>query len=516
MNRLIQIQGNGTLGAPANVTVHQFGGSSTTVKFGDSVDFLSRIKHERNMGKITKRLMSLRDLLKTAVRIHDLEDGYDIRVMPFAVLPDSQVKDFIQGMGVELKQLRNPGLRNLQKNAEALDGAATLEKLGDVVADVFEVKLEGEKRRSWIRSIIYRPGKFLQYVLGDAFIPESLKSFLAGVHHVERAESEKLTNIRTRLSRLTGLSLEECEARITMILEDRVRFFDDIERMCEYSKSSDNFIVVESGERTLALTDTWDQVLYEPDIPRVIRGIFGMLAHQLRDAYTQGSNRLPHCSALLKTGMKNSFIYKEVITSCASNDEYEFEGVDDAIELLIRQLIRVLKEEYCSDMPTLLRFAIDSEKKTAYVEDALPTNDNLAATKAYLKKKRAIALNNLGEMYYKGRSVKQDYEKARMLFESAAEQDDHLPARAAAQNSLGEMYHRGHGVKQDFKKARKLFELVAEQSDNLLARAAAINSLGEMYYIGDGVKQDYKKAREYFEQVADQTENNEARVMRLE
>ncbi len=61
--------------------------------------------------------------------------------------------------------------------------------------------------------------------------------------------------------------------------------------------------------------------------------------------------------------------------------------------------------------------------------------------------------------------------------------------------TLGKMYHKGLGVKQDYNKAKRLYEQAVNLNDG-----GAMNSLGNMYYEGLGVKQDYQKAKEYYEQ----------------
>jgi TPR repeat protein len=98
----------------------------------------------------------------------------------------------------------------------------------------------------------------------------------------------------------------------------------------------------------------------------------------------------------------------------------------------------------------------------------------------------------LGEMYYRGEGVKQDYQKAREWYEKAAAQG-HL----GAQCKLGEMYYRGEGVKQDYGKAVYLFEKAVERN---YARAQFY--LGAMYYKGKGASQDCAKAIYLFEKAA--------------
>lgn len=60
-------------------------------------------------------------------------------------------------------------------------------------------------------------------------------------------------------------------------------------------------------------------------------------------------------------------------------------------------------------------------------------------------------------------------------------------------NSLGVLYLEGHGVKQDYHKAKKLFELASKKD-----KALPNHNLGHIYENGYGVKKDLKKAKIYY------------------
>ena len=66
-----------------------------------------------------------------------------------------------------------------------------------------------------------------------------------------------------------------------------------------------------------------------------------------------------------------------------------------------------------------------------------------------------------------------------------------------AQRNLGSLYLTGRGVKQDYQKAKELYEKAANQGFD-----EALNILGGMYYNGEGIKQDYIKAKEFYEKAA--------------
>ena len=98
----------------------------------------------------------------------------------------------------------------------------------------------------------------------------------------------------------------------------------------------------------------------------------------------------------------------------------------------------------------------------------------------------------LGEMYFFGNGVPQDYAKAREWFEKAAAQ-----GHAGAQFALGAIYDRGQGVPKDYVTARKWFEQSAAQGD-----AGAQGALGRLYESGSGVPQNYLQAAKWYEQAA--------------
>ena len=60
------------------------------------------------------------------------------------------------------------------------------------------------------------------------------------------------------------------------------------------------------------------------------------------------------------------------------------------------------------------------------------------------------------------------------------------------------MYSNGQGVKQDYKKAILWYEKAANQGD-----VAAQSNLGNMYANGEGVRQDKKRGKEWFGKACD-------------
>ena len=101
---------------------------------------------------------------------------------------------------------------------------------------------------------------------------------------------------------------------------------------------------------------------------------------------------------------------------------------------------------------------------------------------------RLLAQTNLGDLYYIGQGVPQNYVKAAHWYRLAANQGD-----ADAQSLLGVLYYNGQGVPQNYVKAAHWYRLAANQGD-----ADAQSFLGDLYYNGQGVPQDYVKAYKWF------------------
>lgn len=85
-----------------------------------------------------------------------------------------------------------------------------------------------------------------------------------------------------------------------------------------------------------------------------------------------------------------------------------------------------------------------------------------------------------------------NYETARKVWTSAAEQDD-----KNAQNYLGEIYEKGLGTKPDYTTAAKWYQRAAEQGHT----SAQVN-LGKLFELGLGVSKDIDKAFYWYRRAA--------------
>jgi TPR repeat protein len=123
------------------------------------------------------------------------------------------------------------------------------------------------------------------------------------------------------------------------------------------------------------------------------------------------------------------------------------------------------------------------------------TNDHVARFEESTKELRklaqrgdATAQNELGLLYYEGKGVPQNHNKAKEWFDKAVEQ-----GHAGAQVNLGTLYLRGEGAPQSSQMALFWFSRAAGQED-----ALALAKLGLMYAQGRGVLQDYIQAHMWY------------------
>ena len=100
----------------------------------------------------------------------------------------------------------------------------------------------------------------------------------------------------------------------------------------------------------------------------------------------------------------------------------------------------------------------------------------------------------LGDIYYYGQGVTQDYSEALHWYHKAADQGD-----TRALYEIGYMYDLGQGVPQDYTEALRWYRKVADQG-----YAKAQCGIGAMYYDGRGVPQDRAEAARWYRKAADQ------------
>lgn len=108
------------------------------------------------------------------------------------------------------------------------------------------------------------------------------------------------------------------------------------------------------------------------------------------------------------------------------------------------------------------------------------------------------AQTSIGDLYYNGNGVEQDYEEAMKWYQKAAAQGN-----AIAQNRIGNLYYNGNGVKQDYEEALKWYRKAAAQGN-----AAAQFNIGYLYHHGQGVTVDYQEAMKWYKKAAAQGDDD--------
>ena len=104
----------------------------------------------------------------------------------------------------------------------------------------------------------------------------------------------------------------------------------------------------------------------------------------------------------------------------------------------------------------------------------------------------AVAQNNLGNRYYFGNGVEQDYARANELYRQAAAQ-----GLAEAQSNLAWAYWNGEGVEVDDAEAMRLAQLAADQGN-----AIGVRLVGLGYFHGRGHEQDKARAAQIWAEAA--------------
>ncbi|KAK8835369.1 hypothetical protein M9Y10_025134 [Tritrichomonas musculus] len=103
----------------------------------------------------------------------------------------------------------------------------------------------------------------------------------------------------------------------------------------------------------------------------------------------------------------------------------------------------------------------------------------------------------LGDIYYYGYGVEQDYLKSKDFYEKSSDSDN-----AEGLVKLGDLYYHGYGVKQDYLKAKDYYEKAANFN-----YTKAFNKLGDIYYYGYGVEQNYLKSRDFYAKSSDSNDS---------
>ena len=162
--------------------------------------------------------------------------------------------------------------------------------------------------------------------------------------------------------------------------------------------------------------------------------------------------------------------------------------------------------------------------------DAFDKKDFKAALKKLkplAEKGHAKAQKKLGEMYGNGKGVPQDYKKAVKWLLKSAEQKNIKAQRlirasyhklhkevaeqgdSYAQRFLGDSYYLGLEVTQDYAEAAKWYKKAAEQGDSVSQII-----LGAMYEKGKGISKDFVEAYKWFS-ISGETGNGRMYIEKL-
>ncbi len=190
---------------------------------------------------------------------------------------------------------------------------------------------------------------------------------------------------------------------------------------------------------------------------------------------------------------------KVILKACAFEREERFQSAQEFLSALekienqtnYRQIIRE-KEIEPDPYDTVPATAGNKVEQNPY--DTVPATVGNKEQNTSVKQGNAEAQCNLGNCYYNGTGVEQDFKEAVKWYQKSAEQGN-----AEAQNCLGDCYYHGKGVEQDYKEAVKWYRKSAEQKN-----AKAQCNLGDCYCYGEGIEQDLKEAVKWWIKSAEQ------------
>ena len=201
---------------------------------------------------------------------------------------------------------------------------------------------------------------------------------------------------------------------------------------------------------------------------------------------------------------------QEIVMKCCSynpEDRYQdFKEILRDLQALTDEDRRNVSGDYSADLKQNIQNDRLSKYKTVYADNtdcANLENDNHrkeetgnSITNQNSLNKDVKDENELGDMYFWGEKIEQDYDMAVYFYQISAHKGNYI-----AQNNLGHCFEFGIGVSKDYRKAAEWYLKSAEQG-----YAPAQFNIGECYYYGQGVKKDRSEAIFWYIKAARQNE----------
>jgi hypothetical protein len=189
-----------------------------------------------------------------------------------------------------------------------------------------------------------------------------------------------------------------------------------------------------------------------------------------RKAYFPGFENLPAPAILMASNDSQAPVYALLLILCMLRIRHQWR--EPTMTRLISSTVLCL----------IVIASVNAEELTMNARELAETR--LLAEWVGVPEKQFI----LGNVYFNGEGVPQDYAEASRWYRLAADQ-----GLAESQHMLGVMYDRGDGMPQDFSIALKWFREAADQGF-----APAQYDLGSQYATGEGVPQNFSEAYVWF------------------
>lgn len=118
----------------------------------------------------------------------------------------------------------------------------------------------------------------------------------------------------------------------------------------------------------------------------------------------------------------------------------------------------------------------------------LYNSDPMNKLRCLVEEEEIVAMNSIGEMYYK----EQSYKEAIYWYKKASQEGNFT-----AMGNIGFMYYNGQGVKQDYEEAMYWYKKSYKEGNS-----GIMMNIGNMYYEGKGVIKDYRKAMQCYKKAS--------------
>ena len=255
------------------------------------------------------------------------------------------------------------------------------------------------------------------------------------------------------------------------------------------------------GEGTEQNFDKMDKWIGKFKMPKDANVIFNITRHLAK--YPEKQHELFQKCA--EAGYIPAVI--RIVESYFNGDKITGQDFAKALEML-QQTVKKVDDDIkiLSDRENYYLVAASRIGDIYYCGDGVE-QDYKTAFEWYLKAAKIgfhYAAIQVGRMYYHGKGVNQNHSEAFKWFSKAANTKEKFNIFISRYNTVAryyvaKMYENGEGVEKNLKEALKWYKKAAEDHRNI----EALHKVADMYYLGNGTEQNYELAFMYYEKAAE-------------